>query len=275
MPVSILTGPIALPVFVGTALLFLRLVATEHLDRFHAWGSRVEEPAPSRCYGTLWSVSIVAVVAALLVAPLVPVTDLLDDTPGGDGPGGASSGYQLTVGQPVHPAAARPRGEDAHPAGVRRDEGAVDVVPPHHRARPVHQTTSGAPRRATCPSDNRADGVFPNPPGLAPGVGGTEDDWSFEFAPNFSSTWLPLPYPIRELDIDGSWRYDSRTLDVAFVGGGQPQELEYSATVVHARRSPPSCWSPQIDGRPRRIAGADDRGPGRPAGRDQRPGHGR
>ena len=41
-----------------------------------------------------------------------------------------------------------------------------------------------------------------------------------QLAPNFGTTWLPLPYPIRELDVGGGWRYDSRTLDVAYVGGG-------------------------------------------------------
>jgi len=39
-----------------------------------------------------------------------------------------------------------------------------------------------------------------------------------------------LPYPIRELEVPGNWRYDSRTLDVAYAGGGAPPELNYSAT---------------------------------------------
>ena len=65
-------------------------------------------------------------------------------------------------------------------------------------------TTSGGPRRATCPSDNRADGVFPNPPGLAAGVGGTDGQLDARSSrPNFGTTWLPLPYPIRELDDRG------------------------------------------------------------------------
>ena len=129
------------------------------------------------------------------------------------------------------------------------------------------------PSPRALPSSNRADGAFPNPPGLAPGVTGTEDTWSFEFAPNFSSTWLPLPYPVREVEIEGSWRYDARTLDVAFVGGGPPQELEYGVTsftpsvtakLLASRRAPPD-----------QDPGADDLGPRHPPGRDQPPGHGR
>ena len=69
------------------------------------------------------------------------------------------------------------------------------------------------------PSENNADGPFPNPPGLGPGIGGTTNDWKLQFAPDFGTTWLPLPYPVRSLSVKGSWRYDSRTLDVAYVGG--------------------------------------------------------
>ena len=170
-----------------------------------------------------------AVVAALLVAPLVPVADLLDDTPGGDGPGGASSGYHLTSVNPFI-RLRRDLVEKTHTPLVYADTEARTTS--YLRTTVLDRFTDDEwrPSPRSLPSDNRADGVFPNPPGLAPGVGGTEDNWSFEFAPNFSSLWLPLPYPIRELDIDGSWRYDARTLDVAFVGGGQPQGLEYSAT---------------------------------------------
>ena len=38
VPVSILRQGLALPVFVVTALLFLRLVASDHLSTFGAWG---------------------------------------------------------------------------------------------------------------------------------------------------------------------------------------------------------------------------------------------
>ena len=59
---------------------------------------------------------------------------------------------------------------------------------------------------------------------------GVEDKWRFQFAPNFSSTWLPLTYPVRQINIEGPWRFDERTLDVAFVGGGPPQQQKYAVT---------------------------------------------
>jgi transglutaminase-like putative cysteine protease len=248
VPVSILHGSIALPVFVGTALLFLRLVATEHIDRFHSWAGEsrtVGEPV----HGTLWSISIVAVVAALLAAPFIPVADLLDDTPGARGPGGAGTGYHLTSVNPFI-RLRRDLVEKTHTPLVYADTKARSTS--YLRTTVLDRFTDDEwrPSPRTLPSDNRADGVFPDPPGLAPGVGGAEDAWKFEFAPNFSSLWLPLPYPVRELNIEGSWRYDARTLDVAFIGGGQPQGLKYSAIsftpsvtaelLESAKRQPPT-----------------------------------
>ena len=229
VPVSIMDSALALPVFVGTALLFLRLLATEHLDRFGAWsGAGSDSRGP--VLTTLWQVSIVAVLVSLLAAPLIPVTDLLDRNLGGTGNStGAGGRFQLTAVNPF--------------IRLRRDLVSMTHTPlvyaetearstSYLRTTVLDQFNSAdwRPSPRNLPVDNDADGVFPNPPGLAPGIGGAEDEWSLKLAPNFGTTWLPLPYPLRELDVAGSWRYDSRTLDVAYVGGDSPSELSYSAT---------------------------------------------
>ena len=225
VPVSILAEPLALPVFVGVALLYLRLLGTEHVDRLRTW--RPAKPkAPAPPLTQLWAVGVVAVVAALLVAPLVPVTDLLNKGGAGEGDGSGASGYQLTVVNPfirlrrdlvaqTHTPLLYTRTEARNTSYIRTT--VLDEF--------THEEWRPSPRHL--PGANRADGVFPNPPGLAPGVGGSEDDWRFDLAPGFGTTWLPLPYPIRELDVRGTWRYDSRTLDVAYVGGGAARELSY------------------------------------------------
>ena len=143
-------------------------------------------------YGTLWSVSIVAVVASLLVAPFIPVADLLDDTPGGSGPGGASSGYHLTSVNPFI-RLRRDLVEKTHTPMVYAETEARSTS--YLRTTVLDRFTDDEwrPSPRALPSDNRADGVFPNPPGLAPGVGGAEDKWPFEFAPNFSSRGCRCP----------------------------------------------------------------------------------
>lgn len=225
VPVSILDDPLALPVFVVGALLFLRLLATERTARL--WDRDAESRTSPR---TLWQVPIAAVLLAVLAAPLVPVTDLLDrNTEGGPGDGSGSGDVELTAVNPL--------------IRIRRDlveQTNTPLVYAETKARSTSYIRTTVLDRFTgdewrpsprdLPSENTADGVFPQPPGLAPGAGTTEDRWSFELAPELATTWLPLPSPIRDLEVPGRWRFDARTLDVAFVGDKVPAGLRYQAT---------------------------------------------
>jgi transglutaminase-like putative cysteine protease len=235
VPVSILQNAIALPVFVGTALLFLRLLATEHLDTFRGWaGTRptsgvVDSGARRPVLSTMWQASIGAVLVALLVAPIVPVTDLLkhDKTPGeGTGAGGS---YELDAVNPFI-RLRRDLVEKTHTPLVYARTKARSTA--YLRTTVLDQFTSDEwrPSPRNLPTQNKADGPFPSAPGLSPSVGGTVDPWSFQLAPEFTTTWLPLPYPVREVQVPGNWRYDARTLDVAYAGDGAPPALRYSAT---------------------------------------------
>ncbi len=228
VPVSILTEGLALPVFVGTALLFLRLLATENLDGFGQWAAASAGGSRAPLAGTLWTVSTVAVLASLLLAPLVPVTDLLNRRLGaGEGQGGTNA-YQLSVINPF----IRLRRDLVTKTHTPMVFAETDDRNTGYLRTTVLDSFTGKewrPSARDLPSDNSADGVFPNPPGLAPAVGGQEHDWGFQLAPGFTTTWLPLPYPIRELKVPGTWRFDSRTLDVASVGSGPSEGLEYAA----------------------------------------------
>ena len=233
VPVSILRDALALPVFVGTALLFLRLLATEHLDTFGGWGARTptsgSRASTGRLSVTLWIISVVSVVSALLVAPLVPVADLLRDGGGPGGEGGSGGRFELTAVNPLIKLR-RDLVEKTHTPLVYAETRAQNTG--YLRTTVLDDFTGEdwRPSPRDLPAENDADGVFPNPPGLSAGVGGAQDTWDFRLAPDFATTWLPLPYPIRELNVPGSWRFDSRTLDVAFVGGTSPRQLAYTAT---------------------------------------------
>jgi hypothetical protein len=101
VPVTILLEDLALPVFVACSLLFVWLLAAERPDS----GSRrsgqsprhgPDDGSPPRDpgRGLVWQTALGAVVLALLVAPLVPVTDSLPGDGLGEGPGtgGETSG---------------------------------------------------------------------------------------------------------------------------------------------------------------------------------------
>jgi transglutaminase-like putative cysteine protease len=63
------------------------------------------------------------------------------------------------------------------------------------------------------PVPESVDNGLPWPPGLQHADVPTVD-YSITVTDNFSSHWLPLPYPAQEIDIDGDWRYHTATLDV-------------------------------------------------------------
>ena len=198
----------------------------------------------------LWQASVAAVLVALVVAPLVPVTDLLRRNPGsGDGVG-SSTGFELTTVNPFV-RLRRDLVEKTHTPMVYADTTRTrDGLPPHHRPRPVprRRVAALAPRPAERQHRRRS---LPQPPGLAGGVAGTTDDWKLRLAPEFGTTWLPLPYPILDLQVQGRWRFDSRTLDVAYVGGSLPDELSYRGDVVHPQHH---GEPPQLDHAGRRRA---------------------
>jgi len=231
VPVSILNGALALPVFVVTALLFLRLLAVERIDGWTSGPGTRSEAAPAAAHpgaASMWVASVGAVLLALLLAPAVPVADLLDRHDEGTGDG-AGSGYQLTAVNPL----IRLRRDLVEQTNTPLVYAETDSPSTGYLRTTVLDLFTGdewRPSRRILPSDNAADGTFPSPPGLAVDAPGVTADWSLELAPAFSTTWLPLPYPIRTLDVPGGWRFDTRTLDVALVGRASSDGLEYDAT---------------------------------------------
>jgi transglutaminase-like putative cysteine protease len=229
VPVSILRQGLALPVFVITALLFLRLVASEHLSTFGAWG-RGSRRTPGATLSTFWQVAVAAVVVALIGTPLVPVSDLLKHGAGGGSGSGGAAGFQLTTVNPFI-RLRRDLVEKTHTPLLYAQTKAASTS--YVRTTVLDQFTSDEwkPSPRNLPSKNSASGIFPSAPGLAAGIGGQTDTWKFSLDQGFATAWLPLPYPVLSVQVPGrGWRFDSRTLDVAYVDGAAPTPLSYSVT---------------------------------------------
>jgi transglutaminase-like putative cysteine protease len=232
VPVSILNNALALPVFVGVALLFMRLLAVEHVDKLWSWGGhRAARPRLT----VLWQVSVAAVLVALVVAPLVPVADLLNRKHAGLGNGTGGGGqFQLTTVNPFI-RLRRDLVAQTHTPLVYAETDATDTSYLRTTVLDQFRDDEWRPSPRDLPRVNSADGPFPNAPGLSPGVLGETSHWKLQLAPDFGTTWLPLPYPVRSVKVAGSWRYDSDTLDVAYVGGSSPAQLSYQATAFTPR----------------------------------------
>ncbi len=229
VPVSVLQEGLAIPVFVGTALLFIRLLGIPQ--------GRVR-PEVRTGAGTLWQVGLAAVVVALVVAPAVPVTNLLDQRPGDQTGSGRGGDFTVTSVNPfvrLH----RDLVEQTHTPLLLAKTRARSTS--YLRLTVLDEFTPsgwGASDR-DLPAGNDADGYFPPPPGLGPAVTGRNRRWNLELAPEFLTTWLPLPYAVRSIQVNGDWRYDSRTLDVTMAAPVATSGLRYSVV----------AFEPDIDAR--------------------------
>ena len=240
VPITIMDSRLALWVFVVAALLFLRLLGLEHEERFAHWRElrRRDREETSTAGSTreaggtstlLWTVSSAAVVAAILLAPLVPVTDLLRRSgTSGSGAGEGGNFSRTTVNPLIQLRRDLVRQTNTPMLYATTDARDTSYV----RTTVLDQFTGSAwrPSKRQLPPENTADGDFPSPPGLGPATSGRLSDWDLQFAPGFGTNWLPLPYPVRSVEVPGVWRFDSRTLDVNFIDGGPGQEMSYSAT---------------------------------------------
>lgn len=257
VPATVLLDGLSLRVFVVVAVAYLLLLASDRQERWRGAtpattvtdptgrGGLVSGGASPRAWlgdlATTAQVCVVAVLAALLLAPLVPVSDPL--RPGGDGQGEGSGGdVRLTTVNPF----VTLRRDLLEQTNTPMVYATTDATDPSYLRTTVldvfdEDSWSASPR--SLPAENSADGVFPAPPGISAGAGGVVSDWQLQLAPRYATTWLPLPYPVREVEVDGAWRYDERSLDVALAFGEAEPELDYEVTSFR-----PAITARQLDG---------------------------
>jgi transglutaminase-like putative cysteine protease len=84
-------------------------------------------------------------------------------------------------------------------------------------------------------------GIMPAPPGLLPGTPGNsvveQVDLGSNLANSANVSYLPLPYPARQVRVDGSWRVDSGSLTV-LATNAQLAGLKYTVTSKDVNPSP-------------------------------------
>ncbi|HEX2895963.1 MAG TPA: DUF3488 and transglutaminase-like domain-containing protein [Marmoricola sp.] len=263
VPISVLESDLPWAVFVGTAMLFMMLLATEETQRVLGWGRSIAGRGEridsldqvvngSTVRGTALRIGMLATVGALVLPIFVPVSHGLFK--GGNGPGqGSGRDASVTLRNPI--------------VDLRRDLITKDHIPlvearttadPSYLRLTVLDQFNGVewqPSARRLAESNKANGTLPLAPGLARTAAGTEADWTLRLDPGFDSTWLPTPYPIRRISIPtGDWRYDLRTLDIASVDRATTAGLQYQLTsftpdlspalLRNALRAPPEILDP-------------------------------
>lgn len=239
VPVTVLTDPVPTRLYVTTAAAYVLLLACDRGAR-HAGAEPVRPPRTDDASAVRWrervdtglgagQVALVAVVASLLVAPLVPLADPVGPDTGGAGSGDGGGSLRVATQNPfISLRRDLLEQTDTTLLYARTDSTDTDYL----RTVVLDRFSADAWDASTrdLPPENSADGTFPAPPGLAAGTGGVESRWELTLDPVFRTRWLPLPSPLRELSVDGDWRYDERFLDVALPSGESEPGLTYEAT---------------------------------------------
>lgn len=233
VPISVLDTGIDWRVLAGTALLYLSTIAYTQAQALLVWSQgsstgRREDRPPGRflASGSATAIGLVTTFAALTLPAFVPVgPGLFDSGTGGGGEGGSGT---ITLTNPL--------------VDLRRDLDRDEQVPlvdartdardpAYLRLTVLNQFDGNAwtPSARKLPAANRADGPFPDAPGVSPAAPGQESTWQLSTRENFATSWLPTPYPIRSISIDqGDWRFDPATLDIANTDRTTPRGVDYT-----------------------------------------------
>ncbi|OEJ27279.1 transglutaminase [Streptomyces agglomeratus] len=207
---------------------YLLLLLAEGRDRLSQWG-RVfggapraqgrtaagfetaggSAPAPVR---TGRRIGVVAMGIALVVPASLPALDggLLSGRGAGDG-GGSGGGTISAVNPLVSLQNSLNQPEDREVLRYRTNSGSTKDL--YLRIVSLDQFDGAAWKS----SERRIEDVperLPRPQGLGPDVRTTEINSSVSAAGWYAQSYLPMPYPVTRVDIDGRWRYEpaGRTL---------------------------------------------------------------
>src|SRR5262249_55747748 len=88
-----------------------------------------------------------------------------------------------------------------------------------------------SPTTGANPGSHQVQGGLSTPPGLKDDVNATPVETKISVG-DLGETYLPLPYPARQVSIEGNWLYDSATLNVV-AGDRDTTTANANYTVEH------------------------------------------
>jgi transglutaminase-like putative cysteine protease len=246
-PLSILNGGVPWWAFVACAVSFLFLLANDEAERLSSWGRQLS--GGSQVFDSLGTnvnaaavrssarkIGFTATGLAVIVPIFIPTlsTSLFDR----GGPGSGGDGDAVAISNPIADLKRDlTRGEDVELLRVQtRDDD------PSYLRISVLDFFDGEtwkPSGRDIPVEQRAEGRLPRPPGLDPSVPRTDVPYSVQVSSAFESRWLPTPYPVSTIEVDGDWRYDTSTLDIISAADGQTtQGLRYTLDAMQIQPDP-------------------------------------
>jgi transglutaminase-like putative cysteine protease len=234
VPATILPDPISWPAFIIAALGFVSLLIADGRERVGHWGRAVLVRRTTRAASSGSSssgprtaadtsglrlsgkrIGFAAIALAVLLPALLPAMEPVSFFTFGVGGRGIGKGNSISIPNPI----ANLRGQ------LELPERRVVLTYTNNDDKPRYlriyalDTFDGQQFGMTEPKgapDNRTDnGPLPDPPGLGPEPKITNVVTDVQISDEIARlSFLPLPYPAREIRVDGDWRADVDTLMV-------------------------------------------------------------
>ena len=243
-PLSIIDEGVPWWTFVAGAIAFLFLLSADEARRLSGWGRQLS--GTSEMFDSLSArvdtasvrasarkIGFTATGLAVVVPILIPTlgTDLFGD----DGPGAGGAGDAVAISNPIVDLKRDlTRGQDVDLVEITTGEADPSYL--RISVLDLFDGTTWKPSGRDIPIAQRAGGPLPRPPGLGGGVPRSSVAYTIEATDEFESRWLPTPYPVSSIDVDGDWRYDVSTLDLVSAADGQTTAgLEYSLEALDVR----------------------------------------
>ncbi|WP_169944819.1 DUF3488 and transglutaminase-like domain-containing protein [Microbispora sp. H11081] len=238
VPAAVMADPIGWPAFVIAAFGYIGLLVTDGRERLSHWGravvvrrsagaARGAAPDTERLALSGKRIGVTAIALAILVPATLPA--LTPDPLFGFGVGNGLGGGGGNIGIPD--AVAKLGGQLRQQSnGTVLTYTSSDDEPRYLRiySLDIFDGTKWtlAPLRGR-PEDRVSEGPLPPTPGLRPGVSVRRAEMRVAMSEDIDKlNFLPLPYPARQVDVDGDWRADRSSLMV-FSTENEAAGLEY------------------------------------------------
>ena len=240
VPATILPDPISWPAFIIAALGFVGLLISDGRERIGRWGravlvrrTRVVNPSHGRAQGRARErtpydtadtsglrlsgkrIGFAAILLAVLVPAALPTMEPVSFFTFGVGGRGNGPGNSISIPNPI----ANLKGQLQLPQRrVVLTYTNTDNRPRYLRIYALDTFDGqqfGMTQPKGAPQNRTENGPLPDPPGLNPQTTIRDVRTNIRISDEIAKLqFLPLPYPPRQIDIDGDWRADVDTLMV-------------------------------------------------------------
>src|SRR5207342_2661654 len=240
VPISLLGSGVSWVVFVLGAAGFLLMMYLQQAAHVTRWGRPLGSTAASvdpQGFGvntgasrtSASAVGGAALVLAVILPAFIPTLHL--DGLGLFGPGGSGGNGVKVINPTIDMKRDLTLGANVPLLYLKSDD--PDPSYPRIAVLTQYNGVEWTPGNRQIISDQTANGLVPlEVPPLSPNLPLDSFNYTVTATNNFQSAWLPTQYPASDVAADGSWHYDTTTMDFLSGDGATTAGLTYKMTAA-------------------------------------------